>query len=96
VNDAYWMIEAVVGRADRRRVIALFWSQIDADLYWDAMVTVGRFRRAWKVSGQTSGRRSVLDEFDRRNQLGRASAGTSTRKTPSTSAKSRVRHTANA
>ena len=38
------MIEAVVGRADRRRVIALFWSQIDADLYWDAMVTAGRFR----------------------------------------------------
>ena len=63
--DAYWMIEAVVGRADRRRVIALFWSQIDADLYWDAMVTAGRFRRAWKVCAQTSGLRTVLDEFDR-------------------------------
>ena len=72
MNDAYWMIEAVVGRADRRRVIAVFWSQVDADLYWDAMVTAGRFRRAWKVSGQTSGRRSILAEFDRRNQPVRA------------------------
>ena len=66
MSDACWMIEAVVGRADRRRAIALFWSQVDADLYWDAMVTSGRFRRAWKVFGQTSGRRSVLDEVDRR------------------------------
>jgi hypothetical protein len=63
------MIEAVVGRADRRRVIALFWSQLDADLYWEAMVDARRFRRAWKVYGQTTGRRSVLDEFDRLNQL---------------------------
>jgi hypothetical protein len=63
------MIEAVVGRADRRRVIALFWSQIDADLYWDAMVTAGRFRRAWKVCAQPSGMRTVLDEFDRVEQF---------------------------
>ena len=47
----------------------MFWSQIDADLYWDAMVEARRFRRAWKVFGQTSGRRSVLDAFDRQNQL---------------------------
>jgi hypothetical protein len=67
--DAYWMIDAVVGRSNHRRVIALFWSQIDADLYSDAMLAAGRFRRAWKVYGQASGRRSVLDEFDRRNQL---------------------------
>jgi hypothetical protein len=38
-------------------VIALFWSQIDADLYWDAMVMAGRFRAfpaGVEVSGQTS------------------------------------------
>lgn len=69
MNDACWMIEAVLGGTDRRRVIAVFWSQIDADLYWEAMVEARRFRRAWKVFGQTSGRRSVLDEFDRQKQL---------------------------
>ena len=69
MSDACWMIEAVVSRADRRRVIAMFWSQHDADLYWEAMVEARRFRRAWKVFGQTSGRRSVLDEFDRQHQL---------------------------
>ena len=69
MSDACWMIEAVVGGADRRRVIAMFCSQLDADLYWEAMVEARRFRRAWKVFGQTSGRRSVLEEFDRQHQL---------------------------